>query len=189
MSATSAAANNNPQRRKTEEYYKKEVAPLVQDFVAACLRHRPDDVAQFACHYFGSEARIDETRRGMSGLSRDDYEICFLKPAKQALLEPLVHRLLHSMPADPVRFLRRQFSMFAVIIKEFSKDLTSALDREELRAFLDSIGLHKNEHELEMIVQQVDVNRDGVIDLAEFATRIPFEVSDAVVAALRKVCR
>jgi len=180
---------SNPQRMKTEEYFQKEVAPVIQDFVAACLRHRPDDVAQFACHYFGSEAKVDESQTGLNNLSRADYEICFLKPAKAIILEPLVHRLLRSMPANPMRFLRRQFSMFAVIIKEFSKDLTTSLDREELKAFLDSIGLKKNEAELQAIVQQVDANKDGIIDLAEFAIRIPFDISDAVVAAVQKADR
>ena len=86
--------------------------------------------------------------------SREDYEFCFLKPAKEVILEPLVHRLLHAMPSNPLRFLQRQFSMFAVIIKQFSEGLTSSLDREELSAFLESIGLEKNEAELQAIIQQ-----------------------------------
>ena len=39
------------------------------------------------------------------------------------------------------------------------------------------------------IIGQVDANKDGVIDLAEFAIRIPFDISDAVVDALRRADR
>ena len=77
-------ASTGEQRRETEEYFKKEISPLIERFVAACVRHRPDDVAQFACQYFGAgKSAIDEYQVGMNGLNRQDYEICFLKPAKQ----------------------------------------------------------------------------------------------------------
>ena len=99
------ASKVRTQQLETEEYFRDEIKPLIEEFVGACIRHRPDDVAQFACHFFGSAQSLSASDTGMNGLSREDYEICFLKPAKRTILEPLVHRLAKQMPPNPRKAL------------------------------------------------------------------------------------
>lgn len=52
---------------------------------------------------------------------------------------------------------------------KFDKDGSGAIDREELALLSKELGHELNEEQLEVALKDLDLNKDGVIDLHEFS--------------------